>query len=170
MRMSGITETSVGMGEIGVVRSPCLLRAVGIGSCVVAVLYDGHAKVGGMAHIMLPDMARIRDTSRPARFANAAIDKMVEEMKQNGADIRRIQARIYGGANMFPGIISSNSEMDIGRTNVLMTRWELNRYGIEIVVEDVGDHFGRTVLFDTRDGSVSVKTVRCMERSKVVGS
>ena len=32
-------------------------------------------------------------------------------------------------------------------------------YGIEIIAEDVGGHIGRSVLFDTKDGSVVVKTV-----------
>jgi chemotaxis receptor (MCP) glutamine deamidase CheD len=59
---------------------------------------------------------------------------------------------------MFPEIISSDSLMDIGKKNILAVRQELKKQNIEIIAEEVGDHIGRTVLFDTRDGSVAVKT------------
>ncbi len=165
--MAETMEITVGIGEMKVASSPCLLRAMGIGSCVVVALYDKYTKIGGIAHIMLPDIEMAHDRFRPARFANVAIGMMIGEMKSKGAEIRRIEGRIFGGANMFPGIISSDSEMDIGKANIRMAKRELEKHGIEIIVEDVGDHVGRTVLFDTQDGSVTVKAVRAAGKASL---
>lgn len=44
-----------GIGEMKVVHNPHQLIIVGLGSCIGLSLYDRIAKVGGMAHIMLPE-------------------------------------------------------------------------------------------------------------------
>ena len=49
----------VGMSEIAVSRSPDVLVAIGLGSCVGVCFYDPVLKYGGMAHVMLPDSAQI---------------------------------------------------------------------------------------------------------------
>jgi chemotaxis protein CheD len=79
-------------------------------------------------------------------------------MERRGARTQEIRAKIFGGSNMFPEIIFSNSSMDIGKRNILSVQEELKKYNIQIAASDVGDHMGRTVLFDTGDGSVIVKT------------
>jgi len=150
-------EIAVGMGEIKAAKTPNLLKAIGIGSCVAVALYDRATKIGGLGHIVLPYIEEAHDKSQPARFADIAIGMMIDEMKRRGARTRDIWAKIFGGANMFPEIISSESNMDVGRRNILAVKEELKRYNIKIIAEEVGDHIGRTVLFDTGDGSVEVK-------------
>jgi len=157
-------ESTVGMGEIMVAESPNLLRAVGIGSCIAVALYDKDATIGGLAHIVLPCMEEASNKSHPARFTDAAIGMMIDQMKRQGARIQHIMAKIFGGANMFPEIISSDSTMNIGRRNISAVREELERHNIEIIAEEVGDNIGRTVLFDTEDGSVVVKTAHNGEK------
>jgi len=156
-------EIAVGMGEIEVAESGHLLGAVGIGSCVAVALYDSYTRIGGLAHIVLPYMEEAHDNSHPARFADVAIGMMIDEMKRQGARIQNIGAKIFGGANMFPEIIPSHSTMDVGKRNILAVREELKRHNIEIILEEVGCHIGRTVLFDTGDGSVLVKTANSGE-------
>jgi len=151
--------STVGMGEIMVAESPRLLRSVGIGSCIAVTLYDRDTTIGGLAHIMLPCVEEAINKSDPARFTDVAIGMMIDKMQAQGARIQDIKAKIFGGANMFPEIISTSSTMNIGKRNISAVREELQKYDIEIAAEDVGDHVGRTVLFDTGDGSVTVKTV-----------
>ncbi len=50
-----MVETIIGMGEIAMGLSGDLLTALGLGSCVCVVLYDPVSKIGGAAHVMLPD-------------------------------------------------------------------------------------------------------------------
>ncbi len=151
-------EITVGIGEIKVMESPYLLKAIGLGSCVAVALYDRSTGIAGLTHVMLPYIEEFHDKSHPTRFTDIAIKMMIDEMKKRGAWAQDIKAKIFGGANMFPEIISSDSLMDIGKKNILAVRQELKKQNIEIIAEEVGDHIGRTVLFDTRDGSVVVKT------------
>ncbi len=157
-------ESTVGMGEIMVAESPNLLRSVGIGSCIAVTLYDRDTTIGGLAHIVLPCIEEAHNKSHPARFSDVAIGMMIDEMKTQGARIQNIRAKIFGGANMFPEIISSDSTMDIGRRNISAVREELEKHNIEIIAEEVGDHIGRTVLFNTDDGSVVIKTAHNGEK------
>ncbi len=157
-------ESTVGMGEIMVAESPNLLGSVGIGSCIAVTLYDRDTTIGGLAHIVLPYIEETHNKSHPARFSDVAIGMMIDEMKAQGARIQDIRAKIFGGANMFPEIISSDSTMDIGKRNISAVREELEKHNIEIIAEEVGDHIGRTVLFNTRDGSVVIKTAHNGEK------
>ncbi len=151
-------EITVGIGDIKVTESPHILRIVGLGSCIAVVLYDRSTRIGGLAHVMLPHIEESHDKSNPTRFSDIAVGMMIEEMERRGARIQEIRAKIFGGSNMFPEIIFSNSSMDIGKRNILSVKEELKRYNIKIAASEVGDHIGRTVLFDTGDGSVLVKT------------
>ncbi len=151
-------EITVGMGEIKVTGSPCLLKAVGIGSCVAVALYDGEAGMGGLAHIVLPCIEEAYGKAHPAKIADVAIGMMIDDMKGRGVQIQNIKAKIFGGANMFPEIISSDDTMDIGKKNILAVRDELKNHNIRITAEEVGGNVGRTVLFSTGDGSVEIKT------------
>ena len=152
------------MGEIMVAESPNLLRSVGIGSCIAVTLYDRDTTIGGLAHIVLPCIEEAHNKSHPARFSDVAIGMMIDEMKGQGARTQDIRAKIFGGANMFPEITSSDSTMDIGKRNISAVREELEKHNIEIIAEEVGDHIGRTVLFNTEDGSVVVKTAHNGEK------
>jgi len=151
-------EITVGIGDIKVTKPPHILRIVGLGSCIAVVLYDSSTRIGGLAHVMLPHIDESHDMSNPARFSDIAVGMMIEEMERRGARIQEIRAKIFGGSNMFPEIILSNGSMDIGKRNILSVEEELKRYNIQISASEVGDNMGRTVLFDTGDGSVIVKT------------
>ena len=151
-------EITVGIGDIKVTESPHILRIVGLGSCIAVVLYDRSTRIGGLAHVMLPHIEESHDKSNPSRFSDIAVGMMIEEMERRGARTQEIRAKIFGGSNMFPEIIFSNGSMDIGKRNILAVKEELKRYNIQIAASEVGDHIGRTVLFDTGDGSVLVKT------------
>jgi chemotaxis protein CheD len=158
-------DIAVGMGEIKVTESPHLLKAIGIGSCVAVTLYDRENRIGGLAHVMLPYFEEAHDKSNPTKFTDIAIAIMIDEMKRRGARPHNMIAKIFGGANMFPEIISSNSAMDIGKRNIVAVRKGLEGYGIQITASEVGGHTGRTVIFDTSDNSVTVKTANSEERT-----
>ncbi|NLY51006.1 MAG: hypothetical protein GX062_08405, partial [Firmicutes bacterium] len=44
----------VGMADLAAARVPVVLCTIGLGSCVGIALYDRETRVGGLAHIMLP--------------------------------------------------------------------------------------------------------------------
>ena len=157
-------ELTVGMGEVMVAESPHVLRCIGIGSCIAVALYDRAAAIGGLAHIMLPQIAESSDKSSPARYSDAAVAMMGNEMQERDVSICNLKAKIFGGANMFSDIISPGSTMNIGQRNISAVREELLKHDIEIIVEDVGGHVGRSVQFNMRDCSVVIRTINVGEK------
>jgi len=147
------------MSEYKVVKNPGLLTSIGLGSCIGIILYDAFNKIGGLAHVMLPRRSEAKDKSNPAKFADSSIELMLEEMEGQGSLQRNIKAKIFGGANMFPNVQSSTL-MNIGERNALAVKEELEKRSIKIAAEDLGGSVGRTIYFDTKDGSVTVKNVR----------
>jgi chemotaxis protein CheD len=135
-----------------------ILVTIGLGSCVAIVLYDATARVGGLAHVLLPTPALSRQDSNPAKFPQTAVPLLLEQMGQHGASIRRISARLIGGASMFSGL-GAPGTIQMGERNVVASRQTLHQHGVAIVGEATGGDFGRTVRLWVADGRVEVSSV-----------
>jgi chemotaxis protein CheD len=134
------------------------LVTVGLGSCVAIMLHDADARVGGMAHILLPSPALSRADTNPAKFPQTAIPRLIELMVAEGARPQRITARLAGGASMFAALASPGT-IQMGERNLVAARQVLNTHGVPLVGEAVGGDFGRTVRLRVSDGKVEVSTV-----------
>jgi chemotaxis protein CheD len=134
------------------------LVTIGLGSCVAILLYDAEARVGGMAHILLPSPALSRIDSNPAKFPQTAVPRLLELMAADGARPRRITARLAGGASMFASLVPPGS-IQMGERNLVTSREVLNAHQVPLVGEAVGGDFGRTVRFRVCDGRVQISTV-----------
>jgi len=140
-----------------------LITTIGLGSCVAIVLYDPVARVGGLAHVLLPEESMSRDRTNPAKFPATAVPLVLEQMQKLGALPGRVRAKIAGGASMFSNFSSSNGGgggINIGERNVAAVREALAARRIEIVGEDTGSDHGRSVYFYLTDGRVEVRSVR----------
>lgn len=148
----------VGIGQMRVARSPARLMCVGLGSCIAVVLFDPSTKIGGVAHVMLPDdTVGKQDSSSPAKFGNTAAKALLEEMKKVGVNPYIIVARITGGANMFKNV--SPDMKDIGKENAEQVKKSLQALHIKIIAEDVGGTTGRTIELDTATGRLIIKNI-----------
>ena len=134
------------------------LVTVGLGSCVAILLYDAEARVGGMAHILLPSPALSRNDANPAKFPQSAVPRLLELMAADGARVQRLTARLAGGASMFSALAAPGT-IQMGERNLVAARQVLNSYSVPLVGEAVGGDFGRTVRLRVGDGSVEVATV-----------
>ena len=59
----------VGMADLKVCKSPDSITTLGLGSCVGIALRDPVTKIGGLAHIMLPDSTQIRNKLNSATIS-----------------------------------------------------------------------------------------------------
>ncbi len=141
------------MGKWAVAQAPTLIRTL-LGSCVGVVLYDRNAKVGGVAHIVLPDSRG--DTALPGKYADTAIPAMIADIdRQTGRrSMARLTATIAGGASMFQ---TSTPSLNIGKQNNEAVERILNQLGIQIVGRDLGGDAGRRLTLDTNSGNVSIR-------------
>jgi len=151
-------EIHVGMADLKVAKAPVVLSSLGIGSCVGINLYFAREKIGGLAHIMLPDIDLVKNRSNRAKFANTAIPDLVEKMEEMGADRRFMKAKIMGGAHMF-GFAKTNKVFNIGIRNVEKVKEVLKELRIRIIAEDTGGSHGRSLYFYLETGDVRVRTI-----------
>ncbi len=156
--MSDVKIIKVGMADLKIAKAPDVLTTLGLGSCVGIALYDGVAKIGGLAHIMLPDSTQIKNNSNVAKFADTAIEQLIEELVSSGARTTRLVAKIAGGAHMFE-FKNMDDMMRIGSRNVSAVTACLEAFRIPIIASDTGSNYGRTVELHTTTGVFVVKTI-----------
>lgn len=151
--MSNIT---VGISDWKIGKPEDVLITYALGSCVGSCLIDQKAGIVGLSHIMLPDSSNIggKDVNR-MKFADTALPDMVAAMVKMGADPRKIQAKIAGGALMFA---ARSEQFNIGERNVAAVKQALSKLKIPIVASDTGLNYGRTVYFYGSDGKVVIKS------------
>lgn len=153
------TVIKVGIADLNIVKAPHIIRTSGLGSCVGTVLYDLSRKVAGLAHVMLPDSNLAKKSNmNEFKYANTAIDYLVNELCANGARKYALQAKLAGGAQMFQ-FESSNELMRIGPRNVQAIQEKLRQYRIPVAAMDVGGNSGRTIDFDPATGNLKIRTV-----------
>jgi len=174
----------VNMGEGTVRRAPAVITSVGLGSCVVLMLYDPGSRIGGLAHILLPSSPVqssceygqcYRDNEEkqwgkmiahpdkpPYLYADTALKALFKEMTCMGALSSNIYAMITGGARMF-----SDGEPTVngmGARNIMSIKNLLKREKISVIGEDTGGSQGRSVDFHIDSGRVVVRTIEGVVR------
>jgi chemotaxis protein CheD len=148
----------VGMADYKVGREPASLISYGLGSCVGIALFDPVTKIGGLAHIMLPDSTQARSTENPAKFADTCLPLMLNDLVKMGAVRSRLQAKIAGGAQMFT-FANATDIMRVGERNSETVRVVLKKLDLRLIAEDCGGNYGRTVELKLDSGVFRVKTI-----------
>jgi chemotaxis protein CheD len=151
-------ELVVKVAEVKAAGADQILVTLGLGSCVGIALYDATAKIGGLAHILLPSRSLSRHSESLGRFPQSAVPALITEMSSLGADPRRLTARLVGGASMFASL-SPPGSFQMGDRNVVASREVLNNHGIPVVGEAVGGGSGRSMWFHPSDGRIEVRLV-----------
>ena len=135
------------------------ITTIGLGSCVAIALYENTSRVGGLAHVLLPNETMSRDRSNPAKFPATVLPLLLDEMARLGARVDRVHAKIAGGASMFGNLLPPGG-INIGERNVIAVREALAGLKVPIVGEDTGSDYGRSVYLYLEDGRVEVRSLR----------
>ena len=139
---------------MAVCHAPEQIVCLGLGSCVAIILYDPVARIGGVAHVLLPKSPINCDNE--GKYADTGTRRLVKEMLNHGVRKERLVAKLVGGAQMFPNL--NLAIANIGRENSMIIRSILRELMIRIVAEDLGGNRGRSAYFNTSDGHVIIKT------------
>jgi chemotaxis protein CheD len=162
--MSRERQTIVAVADWAVEGADGVLVAYGLGSCVAIMVHDPVAKLGAMAHILLPSASLSRDQSKPAKFPETAVPLLVQHLVAKGGDRRRFVGKLAGGASMFNQLMAPGT-VQMGERNIVAARTALRSADIPIAVEDVGGTSGRSIWFRATDGTVSIRSVGTGERT-----
>ncbi len=158
---------NVGVAELKVSDNSDILASFGLGSCVAVAVYDPKKKIGGLAHVMLPESRGKDNPKVPGKFADTAIPDLVDRLERIGARPKCLRCKIVGGAQMFeiPGSRNRDAGLacgpaaHIGARNVDAVKIALEKLKIPIVGEETGGNHGRTVKFDSCTGDVEVSSI-----------
>lgn len=131
------------------------LRVLGLGSCIGLCVLDPVAKLGAVAHIVLPESGSSEITD-PVKYADTAIPYVISEMAKKGAVKHRLRAAIAGGAQLF-SFAGASESLNVGQRNVVAVKRQLEAANVKLIAEEVGGKTGRTVVFDAKTGCVVVK-------------
>lgn len=145
-------ERKVAMGGIEVLREEGVLRTL-LGSCVGLTLYDRKARIGGMAHIVLPASNGV--AAPPGKYADTAIPTLIQMMESLGGQKRYIVAKLAGGADMF----ASSSANAVGELNIDRVESLLQDAKIAVTGRHCGGNKGRRMDLDVRTGKVTIEIV-----------
>ncbi len=132
------------------VSSDPIALATVLGSCVAACIYDPSANVGGMNHFMLPDAA---PGDGSARYGAHAMELLINGLLKHGAMRSRLQAKVFGGGNVLPGMTLD----PIGTRNGNFVLNYLGAERIPIIAQDLFGVQPRKVCFFVRTGRTLVK-------------
>lgn len=160
MHDAGRARRKVGIAELAVGRETEILVAYGLGSCVGIVLWEARARLGGLAHVMLPWYVEGPGDDDPRKYADRAVEMLLGDLDRLGASRRMLIGKLAGGATMF----RENPRTRIGERNVRAAEQVLRGLGIPVVARDVGGEYGRTVEFEVSSGRVLVRSFREGER------
>lgn len=155
----------VGMADLNICVSPDGITTLGLGSCVGIAVRDPVTKIGGLAHIMLPDSKTIRNNTNIPKFADTGIEELVRRIVAKGANRSRLVAKIAGGAQMFSFQGGNSEAVRVGERNVEASKKKLAELKIPILAEDTGKNYGRTVIFYPETGDFIIRAVGKPERT-----
>jgi len=150
----------VGIAQIAVAKAPERMSCMGLGSCVAVFIYDSVAKIGGVVHVLLPKAPQ--NAKIEGKYADTGVRRLVHEVLDKGAKKQRLEAKLVGGAQMFPNLNVKIS--DIGKENCSEVEKVLRKLGIPIVAKEVHGNRGRSATFDLSNGEIVIKTAFSNDR------
>lgn len=152
--------SSVGIGEIGIVKGEGKLAIYGLGSCIGLILFNEKDKIGALAHILLPGPRLKSDETNdlPAKYGDEALKTLLNMMDVKEFEKHYLKAGIIGGATLFSNVDETSSS--IGEKNVLGIESWIRQLKIKVAWQDTGGNYGRSLLFEIPSGQVKVRTLK----------
>ncbi len=152
MRMpDGVVEIFLQPGEWYFGDRHTRIRTV-LGSCVSAVFWHPGARVGGMCHFMLPTRGE-----RHGRYGDEAFGLLLDEIHRAGLDTSGVRVRLFGGGDMFPGVVSGATSKSVGRQNVEAALRLVERHRLLCSATHVEGYGHRHLIFDVWSGRVTMR-------------
>lgn len=126
-------------GESRISDDPDAVMTTILGSCIATAIWDPVTGVGGMNHFLLP--GGDGEHGGHMRYGVNAMELLLNGLLKRGADRRRLQVKLFGGAKMFEG------GKEIGAQNIAFAEWFMASEGLDVVARCVGGRQGRKIRF-----------------------
>jgi len=121
-----------------------------LGSCVAVIAYDKTSKTGGIVHTMLPGKSPKESKTEENKYAENAIENLLDELKRLGRNKANIGICLVGGANVL------RKENDTTSDNLVFSIFEMmERKKLSIKRTSLGGYERRTAKLCLRSGRVT---------------
>jgi chemotaxis protein CheD len=140
MTGNGERLINVIQGDYAISDKPNEVLTTVLGSCVAVCLSDTQRGIGGINHFLLPDRASGSGGDN-VRYGAYAMELLINGLLKKGADRSKLQAKIFGGANMMGNL------RDIGGSNAAFARQFLKDEGIPCIAESLGGNQARRIRY-----------------------
>lgn len=157
--MTTQTTENIGLGEIKVSKNRSTIFTIpNLGSSMALVLYDPVTRVGGVAHIVLPESSLDSNgnSDLPGKFADQAVPELVKQFMELGGQSRLATISLVGGAQMFNFGGGGGNLLNIGTRNATAIRAALSKNNLAIEKADIGGNKGKSLKFVLATGEVIV--------------
>jgi len=135
----GCWHVQITQGETHVSNTGDEVLTTVLGSCIAACIRDPIAQVGGMNHFLLPEGdGRDRNAQR---YGVNAMELLINGLLKRGASRQRLEAKIFGGANVLAGL------SDVGSRNAAFAEKFLKDECIPVVGGDVRGNNPRRIQY-----------------------
>lgn len=135
---------------------PLKLKAV-LGTCVGVAVYDPHAGVGGMAHLLLPEpLIAGAEIAQEAKYACTGLPAFLAALEENGANRRRLRAVLAGGVLIGP-VNDLDLRLDIGGRTVEVVQTILAQEGIPVEQSETGGFWPANLVLDMSTWECRIK-------------
>lgn len=153
-------------GELVVCEEGTVIQTV-LGSCVSVTFFHRKSRTGSICHGLLPsckcDDSCTKACTEGMRFMDCSIRQMIDQFRTRGIPHRELEAKIFGGSDMFRLAESRVSKINVGAQNIRATLAMLAEYGIHPLAADTGGNDGRKLFFISCTGEVFLKRVKRTE-------
>lgn len=160
--MSLQRKTTVELGEIHVTGDKLVVFCIpNLGTGVALTIYDTINRVGGIAHIVMPEssMSNSYGEDLPGKYANLAIPTLVEKFTEAGGQKRGTIVRMIGGAQLFNFGGGGGNIMNIGARNATAIRAAMSKLGFAIEKADTGGNKSKAIHFIMATGQLHVSII-----------
>lgn len=138
-----------------------ILNINNLSAGIAVVLYDTQHKLGGLAHIPLPDSQLELDdqwkASTPAKYADVAIPALWERFTSLGAKAEYTWAKVIGGAQLFNFNGGAGNALNVGSRNLVTARTRLSQLGIALEKTDTGGNRAKQLRFTMALGQIAIR-------------
>ena len=150
-RDKSLHHVTLHIGDLYASRDPMKIKTI-LGSCIAACLFDPTTGIGGMNHFLLPGNTEDPDLS--TRYGVNAMEVLINEMMKLGARRSAIQAKVFGGGDIFR---ADHVYMMVGAKNIRFVLKFLETESIPVVTSRVGGNQGLMIVYLPHTFEVFVK-------------
>ncbi len=137
----------VNTGEVRVGRK-VRLRSLAIGSCIVIAAYDAETRVGGMAHVMLPEESP-KTARHKTRYVYDGIHELLRQMIEEGVNPENIEVSLVGAGNVL-----QKTDDTICTSNIESATRLLRENNFPIRASVLGGIHRKSVFMDAEKGTI----------------